>query len=191
MRTATWLNIGYGIVETIVGGSTGSSAALANGVHNFSDGISHAMHTATHKKETAESYIEAKVQNRRRWAAGAIAVGALITGVNAVVSLQDIHESEALNTHALAVELGAVAINTGLIVAIKRRNDGTLAYGDALRHHRVDRNIAVVTASSILVTPLLPIADGIGGLVATGASLALAYKTAQPHSHAVTEQSVE
>lgn len=183
MRTATWLNIGYGIVETLVGGSTGSSAALANGIHNTSDGISHAMHTATHIQEKNPDYVKNKVQNRRKWAAGAIAVGALMTGVHSINTLTDPVHEQAVNTKALAIEMGAVAINAGLIVSIRRRKDGTLAYKDAERHFKTDGSIAVITSSAIALTPSFIYADGIGGLIATGASAWLAYKTAQPHAH--------
>ena len=191
MRTATWLNVGYGILETAVGGTTGSSAALANGIHNTSDGISHAMHTATHIQEKNTEHAKNKVQNRRKWAAGAIAVGALLTGIHSVNTLTDPVHEQTVNTKALAIELGAVVINSGLIIAIRRRKDETLAYKDAERHFLTDGTIAVLTSTSIAITPLFAHADGIGGLIATGASTWLAYKTAQPHAHEHAIESVE
>lgn len=100
MRVATWLNVGYGLFEVYIGGSSGSSAALANGVHNFADGVSHAAHTATHIEEYKEAVISHKVQAKRRLAAAAIAAGAVLTGVNAAVAMNDPVESS-LNTQAL------------------------------------------------------------------------------------------
>jgi divalent metal cation (Fe/Co/Zn/Cd) transporter len=190
MRTATWLNVGYGILETVVGGSSGSSAALANGIHNTSDGVSHAMHTATHIQESNPEKIRDKVQNRRRWAAGAIAVGAVLTGAHSVNTLTDPVYETSINTQALAIELGAVGINTGLIIAIRRRKDETLAYKDAERHFYTDGTIAALTSTSIALTPNFMYADGIGGLIATGASAWLAYKTAKPLSHEHATESV-
>ena len=180
MRTATWLNVCYGVVEAVIGGTTGSSAALANGVHNASDGVSHAMHTATHIEEHKEYSRAHAVQKRRRWAAGAIAVGALLTGANAYTALQQ-HESVPLNTQALIAELGAVSINAGLLTAIRRRKDATMAYTDAKRHFMVDGSIATCTAAAVAANPYFSYADGIGGVVATGASLWLAYRTWQPN----------
>ena len=182
MRTATWLNVGYGLLEAYIGGVSGSSAALANGVHNAADGVSHAMHTATHIEEHSDTPKAHKIQNRRKIAAGAIAVGALLTGGNAVHSIF-YHEQEPLNVQALAAELGAVVINAGLIIAIRRRNDGTIAYSDALRHHAVDGAIATGTAASIVINPYLPYADGLGGLGATIASGYLVYSLWRNDSH--------
>ena len=182
MRAATWLNVGYGMFEAYIGGSSGSSAALANGVHNFADGVSHAMHTSTHIAEHSETHQPQAVQKRRKIAAGAIAAGALLTGANAINTLVH-HEHQALNMQAVAVELGAVAMNGGLILAIRRRNDGTIAYSDALRHHKIDGAIATGTTLSILMNPYFEYSDGIGGLGATAASFYLAYKTFKNDEH--------
>jgi len=181
MRTATFLNVGYGVLEAVVGGASGSSAALANGVHNFADGVSHAAHTATHIEEHGHQPQHNRVQKRRRLAAGAIMVGALLTGANAIDAIQHT-EQEQLNVPALATELGAVAINASLLLAIRRRNDGTIAHGDAQRHFVFDGLAATVTSTSIAVSPFLPYADGIGGLVATGASMYLATTYAKPRA---------
>lgn len=140
------------------------------------------MHTATHKEEHKEDSQMHKVQSKRTWAAGAIAVGALITGANSVHALLD-QQEEPLNISALSVELGAVAINAGLYNAIRKRNDGTLAQKDALRHHGVDGAIATMTAASIAVNPYFVYADGLGGLVATAASSWLAYQTYTNQGH--------
>ncbi len=182
MRAATWLNVTYGLFEAYIGGSTGSSAALANGVHNAADGVSHAMHTSTHIAEHSENHQLHTVQLRRKIAAGAIAAGALLTGANAVDTLIH-HEQQTLNVQAVAVELGAVAMNGGLILAIRRRNDGTLAYSDALRHHKIDGAIATGTTMAILFNQYFEYADGIGGLGATAASMYLACKTFKNNEH--------
>jgi divalent metal cation (Fe/Co/Zn/Cd) transporter len=182
MRTATWLNVGIGILETIVGSITDSSAAASNGFRNILDSSSHAMHTSTHKEEKDGGNNQNKVQRKRNWAAGAIAVGALLTAVNSVESITH-PKDEQLNIQALAVELGSLAMSTGVIVALARRNDDTLAYGDALRHHRVDASMAGLMSASIYMNQFVPGTDGFGGLVASGATAWLAYKTAKPHSH--------
>jgi divalent metal cation (Fe/Co/Zn/Cd) transporter len=190
MRAATWLNIGIGILETIVGSITDSSAAASNGFRNILDSSSHAMHTATHKEEKDGGNNQNKVQRKRNWAAGAIAVGALLTAVNSVESIMQ-PKDEQQNTQALAIELGSLAMSTGVIVALIRRNDETIAHGDALRHHRVDASMAGLMSASIYMNQFVPGTDGFGGLVASGATAWLAYKTAKPHTHDATEQSVE
>ncbi|HPR10580.1 MAG TPA: hypothetical protein PLJ04_03290 [Candidatus Saccharibacteria bacterium] len=176
MRIATGLNFSYGIVEATVGLMSGSSAAFANGWHNFLDSISHGAHTSTHKKELSDEYVHKKVMRRRRLAATAIAAGAIMTGANAARSIANPEEAP-LNVKALSAELGAVAINAGLIYSIKRRRDDTLAYKDAERHFFVDGSMATVTSFAIAVTPYFHYADGIGGMIATSASGWLAYKT--------------
>lgn len=52
MRTASWFNFTYGMIELAVGASTGSSAAASNGVHSIVDAGGHAAHTATDKAES-------------------------------------------------------------------------------------------------------------------------------------------
>lgn len=75
--------------------------------------------------------------------------------------------------------MGAVAMNAGLIYAIRRRRDDTLAYQDAFRHHAFDGAIATMTTTTIAITPHFAYADGIGGFIATAASGYLAYRTYQ------------
>jgi divalent metal cation (Fe/Co/Zn/Cd) transporter len=190
MRTATWLNICIGIIETVIGSATDSSAAASNGFRNILDSSSHAMHTATHKEEKDGGNNIYKVQRKRNWAAGAIAVGAMLTAVNSVDSIIQ-PKDEQLNIQALAVEIGSLAMSTGVIVALKRRYDDTLAYEDALRHHKVDASMAGLMSASIFMNQYIPGTDGFGGLVASGATAWLAYKTAKPHSHAHSIESGE
>ncbi len=178
MRTASWFNFTYGMIELAVGASTGSSAAASNGVHSIVDAGGHAAHTATDKAESEPEVRLHKVLKRRRIAAGAIAVSALLTGYNSVDSIIK-HQEEPLNQEALAVELGSAAFNLALLAALRRRKSGTLAYNDTHRHISTDLGISVATVTAIAVNPMVPFADGLGGLIASGASGYLAYRTAR------------
>lgn len=178
MRTASWFNFIYGSVELAVGAATGSSAAASNGVHSIVDAGGHAAHTATEIAESKPKVQLHKVLKRRRIAAGAIAVSALLTGYNSADSIIH-HQKEPLNQEALAVELGSAAFNLALLAALRRRKSGTLAYKDAYRHISTDLGISAATFAAIAMNPMVPVADGLGGLVASGASGYLAYRTAR------------
>jgi|GEM_PF-4394459 len=179
---ATIANIGYGAFSVVAGIASGSSAVFADGVHSVSDGYSHAMHAATHKAEQAFSVVETEhasrnIQLKRRLAAAAIAAGALASGYQAVDHF--VHREQAeLNYPALAVELGAVALNGSLLFLVSHRNDGSVAFVDSRRHHRVDTVVSGIAAASILLNPNVTGADSVGGVIAAGASGWLAYKTA-------------
>lgn len=179
---ATIANIGYGAFSVLAGIASGSSAVFADGIHSVSDGYSHAMHTATHKAEQTYSVVETEqsahaIQLKRRLAAVAIAAGAIASGYQAIDHF--VHRDQAeLNYPALAVELGALALNGSLLFLVSRRDDGSVAYVDSLRHHRVDTVVSSIATTSILLNPLIIGADSVGGAVAAGASGWLAYKTA-------------
>lgn len=187
LKVATAANIVWGGVSIAVGAASGSSAAFADGIHSASDGFSHAMHTGTHKAEEQHAYDESDQNNRRiklrRYlAAGAITVGALVAGYNAYDDFANPMQTE-LNTPALAVELGATAMNGALLILVRKRNDGSLAFADSLRHHKIDTTVSALAASSIILNPVIPGADSIGGFIAAGASGFLAYKIATDAHH--------
>ena len=188
LKTATVANIAWGSVSIAVGALSGSSAAFADGIHSASDGFSHAMHTSTHKAEEAHSHDETintkkRIKTRRYLAATAIGIGALVAGVEAYDHYIN-REAAELNHPALVVELGAVAVNGSLLTMVKRRNDGSVAYADSVRHHAVDTAVSSVAATSILLNPVITGADSFGGFVAAGASAVLAYRIAtDTHKH--------
>lgn len=187
LSSATAANVVLGSAEVTVGWMTDSVAALADGVHSLSDVVSHAMHTSTHKAEEKLALDSAehnakRVKNRRNLAAAAIAVGALYTGYHAYDTITN-PEEESFNSIAFGTEVGAIAVNGVLFTLIKRRNDGTKAQLDAKRHVRVDGAISTMSAASIAVSPFFAQAQGVSALVATGASVWLAYRTATGNEH--------
>lgn len=178
LSLATFMNVAYGTFGATVGYSSGSSALLSDSFHSVADGASHAAHTGTHKAElddNGKSNQYSKIKTKRRIAAGLIGAGALFSGYNAAMDLTDANADHELNRVALGVELGALAMNAGLYMAVKKNYDGSLAWKDAKRHHYTDALISTVAVTGIVTNPTLGWSDGTAGLIASSATGYLSY----------------
>lgn len=167
LRFTTWSNVAYGAAQVAVGWNTGSSAALSDGIHNMVEVIGHGKHTKTHVEEQKavdheHGEIAKKVSTQRKMAAAAIAAGALFAGYQAADHFIN-REQEPLNKAALLIELGGLGLNYGLKKAVEKNYDGSMASKDSLAHNKADTTISAVAVASILVNPLIPGADAIGG----------------------------
>ncbi len=182
LSLATFMNVAYGTFGATVGYSSGSSALLSDSFHSVADGASHAAHTGTHKAElndNSKSNQYSKIKTKRRIAAGLIGAGAIFSGYNAYMDLTDATTEHELNKVALGVELGALIMNSGLFVAIKKNNDGSLAWKDAKRHHYADALISSVALTGIATNPALGWSDGGAGMFASVVTLTLACRIAR------------
>lgn len=168
LRFTTWSNVTYGILQVIVGSTTDSSSAFSDGVHNMVEVVGHGKHTRTHLEEqklvdvTETTEFDKKVSTQRKMAAAAIAAGALFAGYQAADHFIN-REQEPLNTAALAVELGGLGLNYGLKRAVAKNNDGSLAAKDSLAHNKADARISGVAVAAIIMNPIIPGADAVGG----------------------------
>lgn len=192
MRSITWTNVVIGGAEVGVGLASGSVAALTLGVKALLDIVPHASNTATHVAEQHYAKDESekskkRVNLSRIMAAITIGAGAIYSGYQAVDYYVNNNQNQ-INSTALGTGLGSAIINGAFARAVAKRDDDSLAYSNTLRHMKYDTGLAVFSAASIAISPLLPGAQGFAALITAGASGDLAYKTATVGNTTVYEQ---
>lgn len=191
LRFTTWSNVTLGLVQIGVGLQTGSSAALSDGIHNSVEVFGHSKHTKTHVEEQHAIELEDKQQAirkialQRKLAAVGIAAAASFAGYQAVDHF--VHrEQEPLNAAALAVEVAGLGLNYGLKRAVAKNNDGSMAAKDSLAHNTADTRISAVAVASIVLNPIIPGADAVGGMYGAYKSFRLAsgiWTDSHAHNH--------
>ena len=114
-RTIVWANAGAGLWETIAGWRHGSSAVLADGIHNAGDALAYWIQTAARKAQlNNDPKTVAKLRTLGAWAmsiAGGITFAK--SGVNLVESISQENQEEVPSLLLLASTIGSLAVSLG------------------------------------------------------------------------------
>ncbi len=178
-RQAALANLGIGAANTIAAIFTGSSAQVADGVHNVLDSIAHLLHRSTHTSqvEHAEHHVTSRTKVFQAMAGVAIAAGGVLTGYHAVESLAN-PEADVAYT-ALAMELGAVGVNAFFLHKSVQTSGDTNGRRHGIWHNATDTVLSSITVAGIAFNEVTAgYSDGAAGLLISIGSLALGYKVA-------------
>jgi divalent metal cation (Fe/Co/Zn/Cd) transporter len=176
MRFAKYGNFVVGSAGLAVGAFTGSSAVLADAVHNFSDAFAHNGHIDATEVERHHGGTE-KLSKTRKRAALLFGGGAVVVGAYSGIQLFNAEPGEGVNKAAVIMELASVGLNGTVAYRFSKQKDRLQGQDDSHSHNAADfvgSVIALAGVSAVGFNEALYKADSIAGLAVSGITITVA-----------------